>query len=220
MKKTRYPKGIETQHQIVEAAKHLFYLNGYEKTTMTEICKKIDIKGGTLTYYFPKKKDIVSKIYQDLNQNIRDNLYDTSMGILRYITRGTFVIYLSFLQNEKTIRFHSEVLHNESVRDYVGQLPFILYHQLNEELKLGLGKEALADAGIADLGIRREFMLNFLEEHQNGIIPRSEIFAYCDKILILFGRIFTVPEMIMKNEIEIAHEFIDKNDISDIHFLL
>ena len=49
---------------IVKAASELFFEKGFSKTTLAELCKKIDIGTGNLTFYFPTKEHILSVLVQ------------------------------------------------------------------------------------------------------------------------------------------------------------
>ena len=49
---------------IVKAASELFFENGFSKTTSIELCRKIDIGTGNLTFYFPTKEHILAVLVQ------------------------------------------------------------------------------------------------------------------------------------------------------------
>ena len=62
MARTRKPSPMKAA--IVKAASELFFEKGFSKTTSTELCKKIDIGTGNLTFYFPTKEHILSVLVQ------------------------------------------------------------------------------------------------------------------------------------------------------------
>jgi AcrR family transcriptional regulator len=54
-------KGIK-QDKIINVAQTLFYQKGYDKTSVNEIIKKIDIAKGTFYHYFESKEDLLDKM--------------------------------------------------------------------------------------------------------------------------------------------------------------
>lgn len=62
MARTRKPSPMKAA--IVKAASELFFEKGFSKTTLAELCKKIDIGTGNLTFYFPTKEHILSVLVQ------------------------------------------------------------------------------------------------------------------------------------------------------------
>ena len=62
MARTRKPSPMKAA--IVKAASELFFEKGFSKTTSAELCKKIDIGTGNLTFYFPTKEHILSVLVQ------------------------------------------------------------------------------------------------------------------------------------------------------------
>lgn len=62
----KYSKGIDTQKNILAAARRLFYENGYADTTTRQIAAAADINLGLIKYYFDSKADIALHIYLDV----------------------------------------------------------------------------------------------------------------------------------------------------------
>ena len=56
-------KGTQTKSNIITTAKILFYENGYNKTGIQDIADRADVKLGTITYYYKKKDDMITDIY-------------------------------------------------------------------------------------------------------------------------------------------------------------
>ncbi len=50
------------QDKIINVAQTLFYQKGYERTSVNEIIKKIDIAKGTFYHYFNSKEDLLDKM--------------------------------------------------------------------------------------------------------------------------------------------------------------
>ena len=56
----RNRKPTPTRTAIIKVASELFFENGFTKTTSTEICKKVNISAGNLTFHFPTKEHILA----------------------------------------------------------------------------------------------------------------------------------------------------------------
>ncbi len=62
MSRTKQPSLLRAK--IVKAASELFFENGFSRTTSAELCKKIGIGTGNLTFYFPTKEHILAVLVQ------------------------------------------------------------------------------------------------------------------------------------------------------------
>ena len=62
MARTRKPSPMKAA--IIQAASELFFEKGFSKTTSSELCRKIDIGTGNLTFYFPTKEHILAVLVQ------------------------------------------------------------------------------------------------------------------------------------------------------------
>lgn len=59
----RISKDPETRRQeIVDAARELFLSQGYDKTSVEDIVRKVNVAKGLFYYYFPKKEAILAAI--------------------------------------------------------------------------------------------------------------------------------------------------------------
>ena len=62
MARTKQPSLLRAK--IVKAASDLFFENGFSKTTSSELCAKVGIGTGNLTFYFPTKEHILAVLVQ------------------------------------------------------------------------------------------------------------------------------------------------------------
>ena len=84
-------KGVATKQKIIDAAKCLFYEQGYTTTTVAQITKKAQVNNGLFTYYFGTKTAIAGQISSEFRLNIRNLIskkiyslhvnYDFAVGI-------------------------------------------------------------------------------------------------------------------------------------------
>lgn len=52
-------KKADTRERILEAARELFYLQGFEATSVAEILEKAEVNSGSLYYFFRGKEDLL-----------------------------------------------------------------------------------------------------------------------------------------------------------------
>ena len=62
MARTRKPSPMKAA--IIKAASELFFEKGFSKTTSSELCRKLDIGTGNLTFYFPTKEHVLAVLVQ------------------------------------------------------------------------------------------------------------------------------------------------------------
>ena len=67
-------KGLDNRQRIVEAANMLFYRQGFNQTSFSEIADQANIPRGNFYYYFKSKDDILAAVIEDRIQRIRPML--------------------------------------------------------------------------------------------------------------------------------------------------
>ncbi|MBI5249265.1 MAG: helix-turn-helix transcriptional regulator [Desulfomonile tiedjei] len=58
-------KGQTTRARIIDAARRLFRLQGYGKTSIDDICTESGVKRGNLYFYFKSKEEIANSAIDD-----------------------------------------------------------------------------------------------------------------------------------------------------------
>jgi AcrR family transcriptional regulator len=53
-----------SRDRLIEAARELFYLQGYEATSVAEILEKADVNSGSLYYYFSGKEELLLAVLE------------------------------------------------------------------------------------------------------------------------------------------------------------
>jgi len=93
MSKTRVTKPVEERRQeIINTARLMFTENGFDKTQMADISKKMNVAAGTVYHYFKSKTDLLYAVIDELtdeNKKKKQRLLNESEGSaldhLRYI---------------------------------------------------------------------------------------------------------------------------------------
>lgn len=86
---------MTTKEKILEAALYLFNNEGTDKITTRHIAAHVKISHGNLTYHYPKKEDIIIKLYKNLVEELDREFQklqhqDFSLETLFLSTRITF----------------------------------------------------------------------------------------------------------------------------------
>ncbi len=58
-------KGDTTRARIIQAARRLFRLQGYARTTIDDICSESGVKRGNLYFYFKSKEEVADAAIKD-----------------------------------------------------------------------------------------------------------------------------------------------------------
>lgn len=106
---------------------------GYENTSMRDIAAACDIGTGNLTYYFPKKEDILMYYHDKVMDYAEDQIAQQSEelnGLSGYFAvEYTFMYYIVFFVNElykqvinvPTLRMRYYVQHHKLYKQFVGR---------------------------------------------------------------------------------------------------
>ncbi|GAB4074152.1 TetR/AcrR family transcriptional regulator [Barrientosiimonas marina] len=62
----RDKQAMETKKRVIEAARHIFLKNGFDKTTISQIIKEAGVGYGTAYVYFKNKDDIFVTVMEDV----------------------------------------------------------------------------------------------------------------------------------------------------------
>jgi len=65
---------LTSRQKLLEAARTLFYENGYTATTLAQISTKSGVNNGLITYYFGSKGKLAKEIYNLFLKDIRDEI--------------------------------------------------------------------------------------------------------------------------------------------------
>lgn len=190
------PKGQETRRRIISSTRELFYRQGYEATSIQDICRLAEVKAGTLTYYFKTKYDLVRELYGSVfrrSYEFVDRHLDRPVNSLEKNTIVAFIYCHAICADEKTRQFHLEILERGSVSDYIFEIAFPISEQFLRDFNLGFTPRELRDIDLAENGISRELFAHFLKNPEGRTVREL-----VNTIYIFRARLFTVDENTMK----------------------
>ena len=162
-------KGKQTQDTILQTAKRLFYERGFGDVSLTDICAESGKNLGTLTYYFPKKWNIIDALYQQymtrLQNFVSENAADVSPA-----ERYVYVIllyYYNVYTDGAITRFHYSIMLESSMNHIFNDTKHIVMPLLGERID-----DELLDLYVsADNAVRRELNLEFMRESKARDLP-------------------------------------------------
>ncbi len=67
-------KGQKRKQQIIETAKDMFILHGFQSTHIGQVCEKLNIARGTVYQYFGNKREILYAVLEKVEEKIDDIL--------------------------------------------------------------------------------------------------------------------------------------------------
>ena len=207
-------KGLKTQDTILQTAKHLFYLYGFDKVSLNDICIQSSKKLGTLTYYFPKKWDIVDALYQQYMSKIRqfvtENCADLSPA-QQYV--NTVVAYYYNIYKDSAItRFHHHIMLASSMNDIFADTKQLVLPLVVEDID-----DDLLDLYIqADNAVRRELNLAFMRDTKRRSL--SNIVDLVRRIHLVSTRLYGFDPETLKVYIADAQRFVESHPNS-IHLI-
>lgn len=68
--------GPDTRSRLIESARDLFLVQGYQATGISQILKKAGANSGSLYYFFPTKEDLLVAVLEWYRDHIKDDLLD------------------------------------------------------------------------------------------------------------------------------------------------
>lgn len=214
----RSNKGLITQQKILQIAKELFYNKGFANTTVKEICNQANVKLGTFTYYFSTKEALISDIYAEYVMKIYnyiDHVEKRKINSLEKNTIASFVYYQIIFNDDTSIKFHYDLITKLSIYTLLSINLRRFYPNFVRDLNLDIDEREINRIFSADFGIRREFILQFIE---NKLFDSSLDMTIT--IYTMMGRLLKIDEKIMKEYIKNAIEFLEKNDLTHIKLLI
>lgn len=69
-------EALKTRDRIIESARDLFLMQGYNATGLSEIVKRAEVNSGSLYYFFPTKEDLLLAVLDWYRENIGPGLLD------------------------------------------------------------------------------------------------------------------------------------------------
>lgn len=214
----RYKKGIETQNNIINASKSLFYLQGLNSTTVQKIADLASVNLGLLSYYFKTKNNIINTIFDEFF-NKTYSMVESKLGkdidaiLIQMVNER--VIYDIIFNDTNNFRFFKETIDKHIVLKLFEEITYINYNRINIENAFSINENLLKCYSVIECGGR----LNLLKNYSNGILNVE----YKDLINILASctpRLLGVDNEVISEYIVKSKKLQDSIDYSKIKMLI
>lgn len=214
----RYKKGYEAKRNLVDAAKKLFYEKGLAETTIVEICKLADASPKNFHYYFNNKHDLANAIQGDFLVSTYvfiDRHYKGSLNSVKRNVFSAMIHYSVIFQDERNKAYYYEILKNRTIYSYMGNNIRRIYEQFNKEFHLGFTTEDLRFAILADLGVRRELVLEYMIGEIQMNVPE-----FVTRLYTLTAKLFDLDKALIQEYIKEAAAFVQNADLTQVRLLI
>jgi len=214
---TTSKKGNQTKQNIINSAKILFYEHGYNKTGIQDIADHADVKLGTITYYYKKKDDMITDIYNVFFLALYDYVSVTSnnLNLFTKYCYSLVLYYEAILNNEHNKNLYYEVL----IKNVNPKGRTNITNTLNRSCLDFLNKNYIeADLEViarSDYGARKELFVNFYEK-EIKFTGRAMIYFFIRNLF----RLMNLDGDMIENTIQQGFEFSNKNKPENIKFLV
>ena len=93
-------QALETEKKVTDMAMKLVKEHGYDKVTISQICKACDVAKGTFYSYFTSKKDILIKLTSRFNKELSQLfIYDENLDAIT-IYKNAVTSYLNYVSKD------------------------------------------------------------------------------------------------------------------------
>lgn len=208
-----YANGLETKNNIFNAAKKLFYENGYVKTTFANICKEANVNPGSVSYHYGTKIQLAAEVRKGYGMVIAENIetfFPDANVLLKQLLRLSVTMYLLY-NFEKYRRF---VVEFDAAR-----IP--MNSDLEDERLYGMGlfvgtnmSKKQADFYMGAFRGMNGTIEAYIDTHHDELTI-EEIISYSARVYY-----FYVDKDILSKEIDNAIEKLKSIDIKESYFEL
>ncbi len=216
--KAKSRKGTLTKRNIITAARQLFYENGYNKTGIQDIADFADVKLGTITYYFKKKDDMISDIYNTFFMALYDYVSEASDKDLNLYTKYcyTLVLYYHAILSDS----HNALLYYEVLLKNVGYGSQVAITKTLNRSCLDFLNKSYADIDLeiinqAEYGARKELFINYYEGRLK-VDPETLCYYFVKNLF----RLMNLDSDMIQNTLRQAFRFLKENNPEHIRFLV
>lgn len=186
-------KGEITKRKILDAATLLFNENGYDKTTVQDICEKTGVSKGAFFHHFPTKEllflEILNEFLEKLDIRMKE-IEKNSKNVPQAMINMTKILEEIFIISENKLTIFLEFIKQAEKNEDIMKKIFNQFKKFEEYI------ENLIEKGKKEESIKSEidskFFSSLIVSLSIGMILRKSLFKYDKKSLSkeLFDFIF------------------------------
>ncbi|MEG0508176.1 MAG: TetR/AcrR family transcriptional regulator [Eubacterium sp.] len=211
-------KGKRTRENIVNVAKDLFYHNGYNNTGIQDIAEKAEVKLGTMTYYFKKKNNLVSEIYNtyfmELYNDVAELLGKEATLFAKYCYT-LVLLYNSILEDSGNARFYYEIMAKNVNRKELLYLTKTFNRSCLDFFNKTYDEYELNAFTIGNFGAQKKIFMDYYEHEI--FYPKGEILRY---LVTNAFKMIAIDRDTIDNTYDQALVFLENWTGKDIRFLV
>lgn len=210
-------KGSQTKQNIINTAKILFYEGGYNKTGIQDIADRADVKLGTITYYYKKKDDMITDIYNVFFLALYDYVSSVSENLNLYTKYcySLVLYYEAILNDERNKTLYYEVLAKNVNPHGRTNISNTLNRSCLDFLNKNYIEADLEVIARSEYGARKELFIDFYEKNIK-FTSRAMIYFFIRNLF----RLMNLDGEMIENTIQQGFEFSNKNKPEHIKFLI
>ncbi len=163
------------REEILTAAKRLFYENGYEKTTMRDIAKALDMHHTNIYYYFTSKKDLAILLYSEFYDKVKlETEAIVSRNSIYFLATSMRVLYNAIYFNKKCFTLYGDLLNSGVAEATVASNAALNYEKYAKKFNLQAEHSDFEAYIIINLALETKF-INLLRDSNSPISFRYVI---------------------------------------------
>lgn len=213
-----YKNGIESKQKILSTAKALFYVHGFQKTTIAMIAEEAEVPLGLINYYY-KKNELLGAIYHDfitiLIENIKLQCGSNLENQLQQHIILVKLFYKIIFSDKSNKNIYHLILKNELITEDSHALVRRSLETIVSELDISIKKDIFQRMMIAEYGARRAL----LEDAFDHLDPETSV-DFINFLATITVRLVGIDIDIINYNIKKASELFLLIDVSDIRFLV
>ena len=214
----RYKKGIETRNNIINASKSLFYLQGFDHTTVQKIADLASVNLGLLSYYFKTKNNIIKIIFTEFYESIDSivcDVCDKEEHLILFFMAKERIAYDIIFKDPNNLRFFKETIHKNVVVKIMEEYTLNNYLTINKETGKNIDERFVKCYAVLENGgavnIIKKFFANEIQIDYENL---ADILIGCTP------RLFSVEGNIIEDYILKSKELQKKVDYSKVKLLI
>ncbi|GAB3100398.1 TetR/AcrR family transcriptional regulator [Aestuariicella hydrocarbonica] len=168
IKKGKRPSKEQRIQSILQAAREVFELRGYEKATVAEIAEKIGVVEGTVFSYFSSKRLLVSKVMEEFYADITRKIEGGISGIDGARNKLFYVVWTHFTVVKENSAICAVILGESrgvehTFSDELQDLNRRYSHVVGEIIEYGINEGAIAES--TSVGLVRNVVFGTIEHY-------------------------------------------------------
>ncbi|HOO31896.1 MAG TPA: TetR/AcrR family transcriptional regulator [Thermotogota bacterium] len=99
------PKKVNTKRKILDSAKKIFAIKGFDGTSVEEIANEAGVKKALIFYYFPSKESLFLESWTEGINELEHHIFGDTENETGYLAKlkKVLISYIDFVMNRKEI---------------------------------------------------------------------------------------------------------------------